>query len=243
MARKPKPGKCVHCLRDPVPRNWDHVFPEAWYPASTEANLEKWQIPSCIPCNDKYGKIESDFLIRVGLCLDPHDPASKDIVQKALRALNPAFAKNPKDQRMREARRAKMLSEIWTGEDIPAHATLPDMGERWGTPVSRQTGIPIPAEYLRQMVEKIVRGVFYVEDGKFIEPPYKIEQWVMPHDASAQWKAELNKYGHVLSREPGIVVHRAVADDEQSSMFEILFWKQFKMHASVTNDGFHPHED
>jgi hypothetical protein len=31
--------------------------------------LKKWQIPSCIPCNNEYGKIENDFLIRVGLAL------------------------------------------------------------------------------------------------------------------------------------------------------------------------------
>jgi hypothetical protein len=71
----------------------------------------------------------------------------------------------------------------------------------------------------------------------WLEPPFKIEHWVLPHDASKHWKAELNKYGTAYQREPGIVVHRAVAhDDQQSAMFEIVFWKQFKMHASVTKD-------
>jgi hypothetical protein len=241
MAKKPKSGKCVHCLRDPVERNWDHVFPVSWYPASTEPNTERWQIPSCIPCNDKYGKIESDFLIRVGLCLDPYDPASADIVRKALRALDPAAARNPRDQKLRAARRAKMLTEVWTGDAIPTEATIPGMEERWGTPRLQQTGIPIPAEYIRLLVEKVVRGIFYVEDGRFIEPPFAIEHWVLPYDASAAWKNELNRYGQIYKREPGVTVHRAIAeDDKHSSLFEIVFWKQFKMHASVTNGGFVP---
>lgn len=82
-------GKCVHCLKEVEERNSDHVFPESWYPASTPPDVEKWQIPSCIPCNSDYGKLEQDFLIKVGLCLDPHHPASASIVQKALRSVKP----------------------------------------------------------------------------------------------------------------------------------------------------------
>ena len=87
MAKKLGPGKCVHCLKDAEERNSDHVFPESWYPDSTPPNVEKWQIPSCIPCNTDYGKLEQDFLLKVGLCLDPFEPASASIVQKSLRSL------------------------------------------------------------------------------------------------------------------------------------------------------------
>src|SRR5580704_2378724 len=75
MAKKLGPGKCVHCLKDVDARNSDHVFPESWYPDSTPPGVEKWQIPSCIRCNSDYGKLEQDFFVKVGLCLDPFDPA------------------------------------------------------------------------------------------------------------------------------------------------------------------------
>jgi hypothetical protein len=78
------PGRCVHCLKEVEERNSDHVFPESWYPDSTPPDVEKWQIPSCIPCNSEYGRLEQDFLIKVGFCLDPHDPTSASIVQKAV---------------------------------------------------------------------------------------------------------------------------------------------------------------
>ena len=35
MARRPAVGKCIHCLRDGVEWNWDHVFPVGWYPETT----------------------------------------------------------------------------------------------------------------------------------------------------------------------------------------------------------------
>jgi len=241
MARAPKLGKCVHCLRDPVRRNWDHVFPKAWYPTVTKPNEKKWQIPTCIDCNEKYGKLESDFLIRIGHCLDPHDPASADIVKKTLRALNPLMARNSHDRKRRTAALAKLRSQIRTGEAIPRQAIIPGMGDRWGTPPAQHVGIPIPKESMRLLTEKIVRGIFYVEDGLFIEPPFKIEMWVLPQDgpASAEWKDALNRYGRIYERKPGVMVHRAVVPaDKYSSLFEIIFWGQFKMYASVTNGGF-----
>jgi hypothetical protein len=101
MAKKLGPGKCVHCLKDVEERNSDHVFPASWYPDSTPPDLEKWQIPSCIPCNSGYGKLENDFLIKVGLCLDPNDLASKSIVETSLRALTAAAGRNPRDAQHR----------------------------------------------------------------------------------------------------------------------------------------------
>ena len=50
----------------------------------------------------------------------------------------------------------------------------------------------------------------------------------------SHWKTVLIKFGTTYSREPGILVHRAVADDKLSSMFEIVFWKQFKTYAAVS---------
>jgi len=70
MAKRPGKGRCVHCLKEGVERNWGHVFPQSWYPNTTAADLEKWQIPSCVACNDRYGKLERDLIGRLGLALD-----------------------------------------------------------------------------------------------------------------------------------------------------------------------------
>jgi hypothetical protein len=236
MARKLGPGKCVHCLKNVEERNSDHVFPESWYPDSTPPNLEKWQIPSCLPCNSEYGKMEQDFLLKVGLCLDPFDSASKSIVEKALRSLKPGAARNPRDALHRLSKRNKTLAEALQGDQIPNHGIFPGLGKRWTEPKEESLAVLVPAKSFERITKKIVRGIYYIEDHLFIDPPYDIEFYALPEDDGvALWKDALDRFGSVYAREPGVLVRRAVAhEDRLCSLFEITFWKQFKTYASVT---------
>ena len=97
----------MHCLKDPLDRNWDHVFPKSWYPNTTSQNLEKWQIPSCIPCNSHYGKIEEDLIGRFALALDSKNPASAGLVETAIRAIDPTAGRDERDVAARLAKRRK----------------------------------------------------------------------------------------------------------------------------------------
>lgn len=96
-AKNPQKGKCVHCLKDLVDRTWDHIFPKAWYPDTTPENMEKWQVPSCLECDQRLGKLESDLIGRIALTLDAENLASKGLAEKALRAINPAEARDEGD--------------------------------------------------------------------------------------------------------------------------------------------------
>ena len=235
--KKLGPGKCVHCLDDVEERDSDHVFPESWYPSSTPPNLEKWQIPSCIRCNRDYGKLEQDFLLKVGLCLDPFNPASASIVQKSLRALKPAAARDVRDARHRQAKRHKILAEALQGDQIPDYGIFPGLDDRWRI-ASERMAILIPKESFERITKKIVRGIYFIEDSLFIEPPYEIDFFALPEDSIAPWKDALDRFGSVYAREPGVVVRRAVShDDRLCSLFEITFWKQFRTYASVTRIG------
>jgi hypothetical protein len=237
MPKKFGPGKCIHCLKDVAERNSDHVFPESWYPDSTPPDVEKWQIPSCIPCNSDYGKVERDFLIKVGLCLDPYDPASASIVQKALRSLKPDAAHNQRDAQHRLYKRQRILEQALHGEQIPDHGGYPGLGARWPEIPGERTAILIPKEYFERITEKIVRGIYYIEDNIFIMPPYVIDFFALPDDDTASWHDAFDRWGKTYSREPGVLVRRAIAQDVGiSSVFEITFWKQFKMFASVTKE-------
>jgi hypothetical protein len=238
MAKKKLgPGKCVHCLKDVEERNSDHVFPESWYPDSTPPNVEKWQIPSCIPCNTDYGKLEQDFLLKVGLCLDPFEPASASIVQKSLRSLNPAAGRDARDAQHRQVKRRKIIAEALQGDQIPDYGTFPGLGDRWEIPGERMA-VLIPKESFERITKKIVRGIYFIEDSLYIQPPYKIDFFALPEDGIPLWKDALDRFGSVYAREPGVVVRRAVAhDDHMSSLFEITFWKQFRTYASVTKVG------
>jgi hypothetical protein len=236
MAKGPGQGKCVHCLEDVEERNWDHVFPASWYPDSTPSNLEKWQIPSCIPCNTEYGKLESEFLTKVGLCLDPFDSASASIVQKALRSLKPTAARNSRDAQHRLAKRRRILAQTLVADQIPEHGVFPGLGDRWDIPGDR-TAVLIPADSFKRITEKIVRGIFYIEEQKFIEPPHKVDFFALLSEDAVAIEGLLDKFGTIYAREPGIVVRRAVTpEDGVSSLFSIEFWRQFRTYASVTPD-------
>ena len=238
MARPPKPGRCVHCLRHPVERNWDHVFPESWYPDTTPANLKKWQIPSCLRCNRELGVIEDDFLVKVALCLDPNDPASRSIVQKALRAMKPECAKNPADKRARTALAKRITGGLLQGHQIPTEGIYPALGERWGRPRGTGIAVSISAESFRRITEKIVRGITYLESNRFIEPPHTVQFFALDDEGARPLRELAEAAGTTLAREPGIVVKRVVApEDGISALYEIEFWKQFKTHAAVLNDA------
>jgi hypothetical protein len=234
-AKKLGPGKCVHCLKRVEERNSDHVFPASWYPDSTPPNLEKWQIPSCIPCNADYGNLENDFLIKVGLCLDPFDQASKSVVERALRFLKPAAGRNARDAQHRLNKGRKILAEALQGDQIPDHGIFPGLGNRW-TDLNREpVAVLVPAESFTRITEKIVRGFFYIEEQKFIEPPHTIDFFALAEKDGLFWEQVLDKFGTVYAREPGLIVRRAAApEDGTRALFAITFWQQFKTYASVT---------
>jgi hypothetical protein len=224
-------GKCVHCLKIFDSLTWDHVFPKAWYPDTTDPNLYKWQIPSCKRCNNEYGNLENDLLIRFAMCLDPSDPDCTSIVEKGERAVDPKCAKGKKDRDNRQAKRKKVIREMSVGESIPQKHIYPNFGLYPNIPIQEQGSISIKKYSIERLAEKIVRGIVYMEDKKFIEPPLKIELLVL-HDKDAKQFIEIvRQEGAIYAREPGIVVNRAVFGE--ISLFIIEIWKRFKMYVTV----------
>jgi hypothetical protein len=226
-----KLGKCVHCLRDNVELTDDHMFPKSWYPHATPDNLEKWKIPSCLECNQSYGKLENDLIGRVALTLDAAHPASKGLAEKALRAINPAAAKNEGDAAARDARAKKLLGEMFKGEHIKDKNLVPGLGERWGRPVEQQLAITIPDDSFPRITEKIVRGLAYREDSDFIEAPQEIKCYLAKDEGLEGVKGLLDAQGKEFKREPGLVIRRAQLDG--GDLYEITFWGQFKTYATV----------
>lgn len=233
MAKKPQKGRCVHCLKNGIDLNSDHVFPRSWYPDSTPADLEKWQIPSCIACNDRYGRLERDLIGRLGLTLDANNPASAGLAEKALRAINPNAAKSEGDAAARDARAKKILREMYKGEELKGKNVIPGLGERWDRPLEEQLGISIPEQSLPAMTEKIVRGITFREDHAFIESSQKIESFMVKDEDVKEVKAMLDRAGQEFKREPGLVVRRARS--AAGDLYEITFWNQFKLYATVSN--------
>jgi hypothetical protein len=233
MAKPPGPGKCVHCLAEVAERDWDHVFPISWYPDTTPPDLEKWKIPSCVPCNHGYSKIEGDFRDRVGLCLDPENPASRSIVQAAMRSIDAERGRDPVDAQRRLLRARKLMSQALYGTQIQEENVYPGVPRREDIPAEDRVGILIPADYFPRMAHKIAR----IHEHKFIEPPYVIDFYPPVEANVILFEQLLSEFGATYDRGPGLVVQRAVTVDEEfSSIFKITFWEQFVMLASITRD-------
>lgn len=233
MAKRPKPGKCVHCLADPVERNWDHVLPESWYPDSTPLNLSKWTAPSCVPCNDALAKVEDEFLRLVSVCLDPDNPASASIVEKANRSRNPKSAADGREQRIRGAAGKQLHSRLLHGSKIPNTGIYPSLNDKFETPREERVAVMLSAKSFKNITEKMVRGIFWVLDKKFIEPPYSVSFFALTEAGTAPIRELLSMNGELYDRGPGLKIHRAVATDGLSSAFEIILWDQVKLHAMI----------
>ncbi|NBB81102.1 MAG: hypothetical protein GVY36_16965 [Verrucomicrobia bacterium] len=107
----------------------DHAFPQASYTNTTPPNLEKWQAPCCAEYNGRLSKIEEELLTRIGLCIDPDAPECAGIADKVLRSVNPAYGRNERDKRSREAkfkRIARGLKPLSSEENRTLVALSPD---------------------------------------------------------------------------------------------------------------------
>lgn len=237
MAKRPPPGRCVHCLGYFDELTWDHVFPEAWYPETTPPNIEKWKIPSCWICNQLHSKSEGGLLIRLGLCVAPDDPNSAGIVEKALRSMNPEYGKNERDSAARTALRQKILKELLEDDNIPYEAVYPGFGPQPGVHDKARVAVKISATSIRRLIEKIVRGITYIEDNSFIEKPFTVQLYTLTDESAAPLKAMLDSYGTLYEKGPGITVVRAVVpEDQTTAMYAIEIWGRLKGYAFIVMD-------
>lgn len=232
--RQPPPGKCVHCLRYSNKLTWDHVFPEAWYPDSTPANLVKWKIPACPNCNHEYGGLEDDLLWRLGMCVDPEDWRSVGITQKVMRSTNPLYAKNDRDRQARAAKRQLILKQVVVHDQPPTVSVLPNFGVQPHLTYDGYPVIPLPADNLIRLGQKIVRGLTYLERQFFIDDKYQVNVYFLENANGAEIVRLLEQRGTTHSKGPGIAVKHAYTDEGAlASLWYIEIWGRLKMYGAV----------
>jgi hypothetical protein len=164
--------------------------------------------------------------------LDPDAPESSGIVEKALRSIDPDQGRDERDRRVRQARRERILGDMSVGSGIPVEATYPNFGPNG--PVTPEHGaIMIPAESIRRLAEKIVRGITFLEDGAVIKPPQKVEFYALQDSDAAPIVEMLRKHGQVYARGAGIEVRRLVDATSKESFYAISIFGKFKMYAST----------
>jgi hypothetical protein len=233
MPRRPSPGKCVHCLKDFEALTWDHVLPESWYPEGT-IEKEKWQVPSCKPCNNRLGKIEENLLIKLGLCLDPRDLKSLGIPDRVLRSLNPSFGRNDRDRKHRLAKREKVIREVKIFQGLPQEGIFPNFGPLPDQEYQEYPAVMLEEDEINQFSEKIVRGIAYISDNLFIDESYEIKPYVLDEQKAVELKKLVESTAVIFDRRPGLVVKRSLVEkDKVAGIYLIEIWERFRMYTIV----------
>ncbi len=234
MAKRPNPGRCVHCLADTVARTWDHVLPVSWYPEGTSPDLEKWKVPSCLPCNNALGKIESDLFILIAACLDPFSEGAKGLWDRAKRAMTPELARDEVDRRCREATRVRFISRVRPGASVPVDAIYPGMGPDHGKGYEGRIAFSIPEHLFSRVAEKIVRGIWYLETGGYIEPPHKAIFYAVREEGAMQIREVLEESGVNRERGPGLEINWVVDEsDLTTALFQIRLWRRVESFVAI----------
>lgn len=224
---------CTYCLDDFPELTKDHVFARSWYPDSTPDNTYKPQVPACSPCNNKYSHYEEELLLLLAMCADPSHPASLGIVAKALRSVDPSQARGPRDAFGRRGKRQRLLKRIQPMDRLPTSGLLPSFRENWLS--GSRTAILVPAEELKTVVKKWIRGIHYLTTGRRIGRQEVIDVFFAEDEhAEAAFKL-LRPHTKQYIHGPGIVIEQAVAAErgEEISLYDITIWEQFRALASV----------
>lgn len=236
MSKPSKYFECVHCLKrlEKLTLTWDHVFPKSWYPDTTPMNLEKWKIPSCSACNAKYGKIENDLLLRLGLCISNEEAKTAGISEKALRSIQPLKAKSDRDCRIRGKKLQQIHQELIHLEYLPKEGLLPNFGPE----VNQQSGpylrVLISKTKLEALAVKIIRGITYLATGKTLSNEFNIPIIFGDEEKAFPVIQFLQNYGKIYECGPGIVVHRAEAsEDNLIAVYRIEIWGKLRIYGAT----------
>ena len=238
MSKRPSPGPCTYCLREGH-RTWDHVLPVSWYPDSTPADIEKWKVPACFACNNRLGKAESEVLVRLALCLDPNDNKSKGIAQRALRSLNPRFAKNENDKRARDRKRRQILKEVADlGPDPTSDRLFPGFGVQPDYGPGPHHATLLSEHHLTAVSDKIVRGLTFIREGIPLPLEYSLGTYFPREYDDNPVLLMFARVGGSLTRGPGFLVKYGVlSEDRLAGIYMVEIWGRLRIYASVLPPG------
>ena len=240
------PGRCGHCLKFCDPLSSDHVLPESWYPRSTPKNVEKWQMPSCADCNQKYGRIEEELRLCLALGLDPTASESSGVVESVHRSLDPSKARKERDRQARLRRRQGVPKKVIPLARVRPENVMPGFGPHPGMPTEEMIPIGIPKNALDAFAEKLVRGATYVLNGAFVEQGQKIV--ILPPmyeiDQTARQITEVIKsHGSAYDVGPGFRIGRGrtwfpippAGIVCQCDVFRFEIWRRVIIYACLVN--------
>jgi hypothetical protein len=238
---KPRTVQCVYCLQYTDDGTVDHVFPAAWYPECTPVEVERWTVPACRTCNEKYGRNEQELLVRLGLCIDPDDIRASGVAAKALRSLDPGSGRSDRDRRARLGKRRDVLSGMESMPAPPRNGVFPGFGPIPTRHYDDYAVIKVHRSALEMLGEKIARGLTYWLDRRTVPAGTEIHVYFLEERVGKEILAVLKRFSETHHRGPGISVTRAVAeDDNRAAVFAIEIWGRLRLYVTLGLGGASP---
>jgi hypothetical protein len=221
---------CPFCLNRYEKLTKEHIFPESWYPDSFSNNIEKWQVHSCKKCNDSFGKIEQDILIKVGMCSDPTSHQAK----KAMRSIDSTIGRDIKDKRARWKKACDLLAELIPVNNLRVKP-FPNFGPFPGYPIESQKAIPLP-KGLDEIGKKFIKGVEYKLEKRFIDESKDKLKVYFCHEENIGKVNELIKgLGVCYDISPGIVFYRTEGKEKPKVgiIYKFIVWDKLIIYGSL----------
>lgn len=192
-------------------------------------------MPCCGECNGRLGKIEKELFVRLALCVDPAKAEASGLSAKAIKSLGVGAAGITWKERMhRRFLKLKVIKSMRL--HVPGTETFPGLGPHSGYPANQQIEIGVPADMLREVAKKIVRGSEFVLGGRIVEDSESLEiYFVHAHNVPDQVTAAFNgPSADTTHLGPGFIVTRAAAHDRPNAvMYKIIMWGTIVIYASI----------
>ena len=215
----------------------DHVFPKSWYPDSTPHKIQRLTVPVHAKCNRALGKVEEELFVWLALITTPNVTGAQGLRAKALRAIDPDKARDEMDRQHRTELRERVLNSA-----IPSTRWFPGSGLVPNRQVPLEAGdecsvVLIQKALVEKFISKIVRGLTYCDEGRYIDSAFDIVVEVLDENESDSIDLQrfLNKFTSVEpTLGPGIKVNRyVVEEDRRMAVFRIEVWEHFVFRAAV----------
>ena len=224
---------CIYCLNTIERPTRDHVFAKGWYPDNSSSDYQRWTVPACAACNNRFSKIEQDVLSHLILCVDPKHLQTKGPYEKTLRAMNPGAAQSADDATCRQRMRDRILKDTFDLEEFSKIGVLPSFSANWDR--GSRTGVLVSAKALEQLARKWIRGLHYLTLERTIESDDVIQVFHPPQHEAQSVLADYLPRMVPLSQGQTIQVKQATASDETGALtfYAIEVWCQFKVYGAV----------
>ena len=178
--------------------------------------------------------MEEELLKKCALCLDPYKPNTSEIVERMLRSFDSAQGKDDRDKKAREKNRDGILEQVKIYQDISDINIFPGFEPLSSIQYEDYKTLEISEELLKNISEKLIRGITYIDTGFYIEDSHTIDSKVKLDPKTFLYWVPIIRNGKTLEKSPVMLVKKVVdKSDHVSGMYYIEIWEKLKLYVYV----------